>query len=102
MGAKLLRVILSPIANRQILHTHTTSHTRYINPAAQLIGNEGQYESDPRLIEFWSIQSSLGEPGALQYVLGVSRPPSPKDIPEPSHGRVFREKFRSVYVVKGV
>ena len=23
-------------------------------------------------------------------------------IPEPSHGRVFREKFRSVYVVKGV
>ena len=25
-----------------------------------------------------------------------------KDIPEPSHSRVFREKFRSVYVVKGV
>ena len=28
--------------------------------------------------------------------------PTPKDIPDPSHGRVFREKFRSVYVVKGV
>ena len=25
-----------------------------------------------------------------------------KDIPEPSHCRVFREKFRSVYVMKGV
>ena len=49
-----------------------------------------------------AIQSSLGEPGALQYILGVSWPPTPKDIPEPGHGRVFREKFRSVYVVKGV
>ena len=28
--------------------------------------------------------------------------PTPEDILEPSHGRVFREKFRSVYVVKGV
>ena len=33
---------------------------------------------------------------------GDSWPPTPEDIPEPSHGRVFREKFRSVYVVKGV
>ena len=33
---------------------------------------------------------------------GVSGPPTPKDIPEPSHSRVYREKFRSVYVVKGV
>ena len=24
------------------------------------------------------------------------------DIPNPSHGRVFREKFHSVYVVMGV
>ena len=29
-------------------------------------------------------------------------PLTPKNIPEPSHGTVFREKFRSVYVVKGV
>ena len=28
--------------------------------------------------------------------------PTPEDIPEPSHSRVFCEKFRSVYVVKGV
>ena len=28
--------------------------------------------------------------------------PNYKDIPDPSHGRIFREKFRSVYVVKGV
>ena len=28
-------------------------------------------------------------------------PPTPEDILDPSHGRVFREKFRSVYVVKG-
>ena len=34
--------------------------------------------------------------------LGVSWPPTPEDIPDPSHGRVFREKFRSVNVVKGV
>ena len=27
--------------------------------------------------------------------------PNPMDIPDPSHGKVFREKFRSVYVVKG-
>ena len=33
---------------------------------------------------------------------GDSWPPTPEDIPEPSYGRVFREKFRSVYVVKGV
>ena len=26
---------------------------------------------------------------------------TPDDIPEPSHGRVFCEKFHSVYVVKG-
>ena len=34
-------------------------------------------------------------------ISGVSWPPTYKDIPEPSRGRVFREKFRSVYVVKG-
>ena len=39
---------------------------------------------------------------SLEYISGISWPPTPKDIPEPSHGRVFREKFRSVYVVKGV
>ena len=49
-----------------------------------------------------AIQSASGEPGALQHILGVSWPPTRKDIPEPSHGRVLREKFRSVYVVKGV
>ena len=43
-----------------------------------------------------------GKPGALQHILGVSWPPTRKDIPEPSHGRVLREKFRSVYVVKGI
>ena len=41
-------------------------------------------------------------PGVLEYILGVSLPPTPEDISEPSHGRAFREKFRSVYVVKGV
>ena len=39
---------------------------------------------------------------SLEYISGVSWPPTPEDIPDPSHGRVFREKFRSVYVVKGV
>ena len=38
----------------------------------------------------------------LEYISGVSWPPTPKDIPEPSHGRVFREKICSAYVVKGV
>ena len=38
----------------------------------------------------------------LRMPQGDSWPPTPEDIPEPSHGRVFREKFRSVYVVKGV
>ena len=33
---------------------------------------------------------------------GYSKPPTPEDIPGPSHGRVFCEKIRSVYVVKGV
>ena len=28
--------------------------------------------------------------------------PTPKDIQEPSHGRVLREKFHSVYVVNSV
>ena len=36
------------------------------------------------------------------YAAGESWPPTLEDIPEPSHGRVFREKFRSVHVVKGV
>ena len=38
----------------------------------------------------------------LRMPQGDSWPPTPEDIPEPSHGRVFREKFRSVYVVKGI
>ena len=33
-------------------------------------------------------------------ITGVSWPPAPKDIPGPSHGRVFCERFCSVYVVK--
>ena len=49
-----------------------------------------------------AILSAAGEPGALQYILGGSWPITRKDIPEPSHGRVSRENFRSVYVVKGV
>ena len=32
----------------------------------------------------------------------MARPPTPKDIPEPSLGGVFREKLHSVYVVNGV
>ena len=38
----------------------------------------------------------------LRMPQGDSWPPTPEDIPDPSHGRVFREKFSSVYVVKGV
>ena len=37
-----------------------------------------------------------------KYAAGGQLTPTPEDIPESSHGRVFREKFRSVYVVKGV
>ena len=48
------------------------------------------------------IQSALGEPGALEYISGVSWPPNPKDIPEPSNGRDFPEKIRPVNEVKGV
>ena len=33
---------------------------------------------------------------------GFSWPPTPRDISEPHHGRVFSEKFHSVYAVKGV
>ena len=39
---------------------------------------------------------------SLEYVSGVSWPPTPKDFQEPSHDRVFREKFPSVYAVKAV
>ena len=38
----------------------------------------------------------------LCMLQGDSCPPTPEDILEPSRGRVFREKFRSVHVVKGV
>ena len=38
----------------------------------------------------------------FKYALGDSQPPTPDDIPEPNHSIVFREKFRCVYVVKGV
>ena len=36
------------------------------------------------------------------YAAGGQLTPTPEDIPEPSHGWVFCEKFHSVYVVKGV
>ena len=39
---------------------------------------------------------------SLEYIPGVSWGSTPEDIPDPSHGRVFCEKFRTVYVVKGV
>ena len=38
----------------------------------------------------------------LNMLRGTAGPQSPDDIREPSHGRVDREKFRSIYVVKGV
>ena len=38
----------------------------------------------------------------LERLSKFRRPSTPKDIPEPSNGRIFREKVRSVYVVKGV
>ena len=43
-----------------------------------------------------------GEPGALEFISGVIWHPIPKDISDPTHGRVLREKFRSVYMVMGV
>ena len=39
---------------------------------------------------------------SLEYISGVSWPSTSMDISEPSHGRVFCEKFCSVYVVKVV
>ena len=51
---------------------------------------------------FNEIQSALVETKMLEYILGVSWPPTHEDILEPIYGRVFREKFRSVYVGKGV
>ena len=38
----------------------------------------------------------------LKHAKGDSWHPTPEDIREPSHGRVFRDRFCSVYVVKGV
>ena len=39
---------------------------------------------------------------SLEYIWGVTWPQTLEVIPEPSHGRVFGEKFHSAYVVKGV
>ena len=39
--------------------------------------------------------------GASVYFWGQLTPTA-KDIPEPSHGRVFRDKCHSFYVVKSV
>ena len=50
---------------------------------------------------FNEIQSALVETEMLEYILGVSWPPTHEDILEPIHGKVFREKCCSVYVVKG-
>ena len=33
---------------------------------------------------------------SLEYILRVAWPWTPKEIPEPSHGRVFCEKFRTI------
>ena len=38
----------------------------------------------------------------LEYISVCSWPPTPDYIPDPSHGRIFREKFCSVYMVKGI
>ena len=38
----------------------------------------------------------------MNLAWGVSEPPTPKEISEPNHGRVFSTEFHSVYVVKGV
>ena len=46
-------------------------------------------------------RSQFCEMSLASVYFGVSWSPSPKDIPEPSHSRIFREKFRSAYVVKG-
>ena len=37
---------------------------------------------------------------SFEYILEVSWPPTPKEMLELGHGRVFCEKFRSFYVVK--
>ena len=50
---------------------------------------------------FNEIQSAQVETEMLEYISGVSWPPTHEDILEPSHGRVVCEKFRSVYVVQG-
>ena len=44
----------------------------------------------------------LAKPVAIYLGGGWQLAPNPKDISEPSRGRVTREKFQSIYVVKGV
>ena len=51
---------------------------------------------------FWSDLDFFVKWASLEYISGGSWPPTPKDISEPSHGRVFCERFHFVYVVKGV
>ena len=50
---------------------------------------------------YW-LRSVCIRESCLSIFWGVSRPPTSKDILEPSHGRVICVKFGSVYVVKGV
>ena len=45
--------------------------------------------------QFWKMSLS-------RAYLGGQLAPTPKDIPQPSRGSAFREKFPSVYVVEGV
>ena len=85
----------------------------------QVLTNNRSQNSVPKQVPKLAIQSALGEhkyPSrpigydsalrepqvSLEYISGVSWPPTPEYIPDPSHGRVFCEKFRSVYVMKGV
>ena len=46
--------------------------------------------------------SQFCEMSVAWLYFGGQLAPTPKDILEPSHGRVFREKFCTVYVMKCV
>ena len=77
----------SPLINKAHLGLH------FFVILKTMIIHANMWKSHPQFCETMNL--------AWAY-FGVSWPPTLKDIPGPGHGRVFREKFCSVYVVKGV
>ena len=98
-------VVVSPLVAKVAIIIATTTPFNLGISAVLIFTYRGMNINIQQKFKLWMFVQSLDHSFLAQSMclsmLWETASPTPEGIPKPSHGRVFHEKFWSVYVVKG-